>query len=707
MLRILTILSLLMVIQSCKQNAGTSERTNTFSTWTIKGGDAGSRNYSSLDQININNVANLKRAWSYSCGGADANGRSQIQCSPIIVDSILYGTTPTLELIALHAGTGRELWRSKAPGKNPSGLGVNRGVMYWTDGSQRRIYFSYTDRIFAFDALTGAPVFDFGDKGSINMHDGLGKEADSLYVGANTPGVVFKNLLIMGSRVSEGPDAAPGNIRAYDVTTGKLVWVFHTIPHPGEAGYETWPEDAYKRLGGANNWSGMSFDVDRGVVYIPTGSASFDFYGGNRKGQNLYANCVLALDAMTGKLKWCYQTTHHDVLDRDLPSPPVLIEVKKDGKTIDAIAQATKQGFLFVLDRDNGKPIFPVEELPVPKSDLPGEETWPTQPFPTLPKPYARQRFDDSLINNLFPESFEYLKKQFAELRTGGPYLPPAIKPGIVFPGYDGGAEWGGQSYDPNTGVFYVNSNEMPWILTMVDLTPDKALDNTKNHARGLFLRNCAICHGADMKGNKVYPDISMTQKKYDIPQLRSLLKEGRRVMPSFKYIDSSELNMIMAYIRNEPIKPVRGMSKFRPDVPYSMTGYNRFTDPNGLPAVKPPWGTLNAINLNTGEYEWKVPLGEIDSLTKKGIPITGTENYGGLLNTAGGLLFIGATKDERFRAFDKKTGKIVWQYDLPAGGYAAPATYSYNGKQYVVIACGGGKMGTKSGDQYVAFAIP
>ena len=705
MKQIIFFLSIILLGVTCKMD---TSRDHAFSTWTFKGGDAGSRNYSSHDQINTTNVGQLHLAWSYACGGADPTGRSQIQCSPIIVDSILYGTSPTLDLFALNASSGKEIWRSRPAGKN-SGLGVNRGVMYWTDGSQRRIYYSFTHRLYAFDAMTGAPILDFGDKGSIDMHDGLGVAADSLYVMANTPGVIFKNNIIMGSRVSEGPDAAPGYIRAYDALSGKLVWVFHTIPHPGEPGYETWPADAWKKVGAANSWSGMSLDPDRGVVYVPTGSAAFDFYGGNRKGQNLYANCVLALDAATGKLKWYYQTTHHDILDRDLPAPPVLIQVKKDGKTIDALAQATKQGYLFVLDRDTGLPVFPVDEVPMPKSDLPGEESWPTQPVPTLPKPYARQNFDASMVNDLHADSYDYLMKQFNTVRSGGPYLPPGLKTGIVFPGYDGGAEWGGQSYDPNTGILYLNSNEMPWLLTMVDLTPDKSMDNAKNYARGLFLRNCAICHGADRKGDggKVYPAIDQTQKKYSIPQLRALLHEGRRLMPSFKYIDSSDLDAIMAYIRDEPVKPLKGASKFTPEIPYSMTGYIRFTDHHGFPAVKPPWGTLNAINLNTGQYEWTVPLGEIDSLTRKGIPITGTENYGGLLNTAGGLIFIGATKDERFRAFDKKTGKMLWQYDLPAGGYAAPATYSVSGKQYVVIACGGGKMGTRSGDQYLAFALP
>ncbi len=697
---------LMIIIYSCKPTSPST--TKLFTTWQYKGGDAGSRNYSALDQINTTNVTLLKPAWSYQCGGADPQGRSQIQCSPIIVDSILYATTPTLDLIALHGATGREIWRSRPPGKNVMGLGVNRGVMYWTDGAQRRVFYSFVDRIYAYDAMTGAPVLDFGEKGSINMRIGLEAWADSLMITANTPGVIFKNLMIMGSRVSEGPDAAPGYIRAYDVITGQLVWVFRTIPRPGEPGHETWPAEAYKKVGGANSWSGMTLDHERGVVYLPTGSASFDFYGGNRKGMNLFANCVLALDAMTGKLKWYYQTTHHDILDRDLPSPPVLVQIKKDGKVIDALAQASKQGYLYILERETGKPIYPVEEVPVPKSDLPGEEAWPTQPIPTLPKPYARQTFDESMINDLHPESYEYLKKQFAQLRTGGPYLPPGIKTGIVFPGYDGGAEWGGQSYDPTSGIFYLNSNEMPWLLTMVDLTPDKSMDNAKNYARGLFLRNCAICHGADQKGDggKVYPAIDQTKKKYSILQLRALLNEGRRLMPSFKYIDSTDLDAIMAYIRNEPIKPVRAASKFSEEVPFSMTGYIRFTDHLGFPAVKPPWGTLNAINLHTGAYEWTVPLGEIDSLTKKGIPVTGTENYGGLLNTAGGLIFIGASKDERFRAFDKKTGKTLWQYNLPAGGYATPATYQVNGKQYVVIACGGGKMGTKSGDVYMAFAL-
>jgi len=695
---------LVILSYACK----TEIKPDEFANWTIKGGDAGSRNYSSLNQINTSNVTSLQLAWQYSCGDGDLQNRSQIQCSPIIIDSILYATTPGLELFALHAGTGLEIWRSKPSGKNRTGLGVNRGVMYWTDGSQKRIFYSFTHRLYCFDAMTGAPVFDFGEKGSIDLHEGLGPDADSLMVMSNTPGVIFKNMVIMGSRVSEGPDAAPGHIRAFDVLSGKLIWVFHTIPHPGEPGYETWPPDAWKKVGAANNWSGMSMDYDRGMVYIPTGSAAFDFYGGNRKGKNLYANCVLAIDANTGSLKWHYQTTHHDLLDRDLPSPPVLIKVKRDGKLIDALAQATKQGFIFVLNRDTGEPLFPVEELPVPASELAGEEAWPTQPFPTIPKPYARQSFDESLINDVDSVSYDYLKKQFALLRTGGPYLPPGLKPGIVFPGYDGGAEWGGQSYDPDQGIFYINSNEMPWILTMVDLTPEKSMDNARNYARGLFLRNCAICHGADMKGDagKVYPAIDQTKKKYSLTELRALLKEGRRLMPPFRYIDSLDKEAILAYIRNEPIKMRNAATKYSPEVPYSMTGYNRFTDPNGLPAVKPPWGTLNAINLHTGEYQWTVPLGEIDSLTQKGIPVTGTENYGGPLNTKGGLIFIGASKDERFRAFDKKSGKELWRYQLPAGGYATPATYSVHGKQYVVIACGGGKMGTKSGDKYLAFAL-
>ncbi len=703
----LFIASVSLLFNHCKKDSR-QQSGEPFSTWRIKGGDYGSRNYSSLSQINIENITSLKPAWSYACGGADALNRSQIQCSPIIIDSILYATTPTLDLIALNAGTGREIWRSSPPGKNINGLGANRGVMYWSDSNQKRVYYSFRDRLYAFDAMTGAPVLDFGDKGSINMHDGLPHESDSFFITANTPGIIYKNLIIMGSRVNEGPDAAKGYIRAYDVLTGKVAWVFHTIPLPGEPGYETWPADAYKTIGGANNWSGMSLDTARGTLFIPTGSASFDFYGGNRKGQNLYANCVLALDVMTGKLKWYFQTTHHDILDRDLPAPPVLIQVKKDGKTIDAVAQATKQGVVFVLDRDSGKPIFPVEEVPVPKSDLAGEESWPTQPMPTIPKPYARQSFDESMLNDLDSNNYKIIKSIFNATRSQGPYTPPGLKSSIVFPGYDGGAEWGGQSYDPESGVFYVNSNEMAWILTMVDITPDKSKSNAENYARSLFLRNCAICHGADMKGDggKIYPDITKAKSKYSLSEMRSLLKTGRRVMPSFKYIDSTDLDAIMAYVRHEPIKAKGGISKYSKEVPYTMTGYNRFETPDGLPAVKPPWGTLNAINLNTGEYEWKIPFGELDSLRKKGIPTTGLENYGGPLNTKGGLLFIGATKDEKFRAFDKKTGKILWEYKLPAGAYATPATYMVNGKQYVVIACGGGKMGTPSGDVYIAFAL-
>jgi len=690
--------------------------------WPTYLGDSASSQFSELTQINASNVHRLQVAWTYHCGDVRDNGRSQIQCNPLIIDGILYGTTPRLKLIALSAATGERRWEFDpfANGRGENTVGVNRGVVYWEEGDDRRILFTADHFLYAIDARTGRPVAGFGEDGRVDLKEGLGRDASRLSVLSNTPGAVYKHRLILGTRLSEGPGpTAPGHIRAYDVRTGKIDWAFHTIPYPGEFGHETWPPDAWQYIGGANCWTGMAVDEARGLVFCPTGSAAFDFWGGSRIGQNLFANCLLALNAETGERVWHYQFVHHDLWDRDLPSPPNLLTVEHDGKRIDAVSQTTKSGHVFVFNRETGEPLFPIEERAVPPSDLQGESAWPTQPFPLKPAPISRQLFTYNEITDISPESHQTVLNRFVTLRPHTPFMPPSVEGTIIFPGFDGGAEWGGSAVDPRAGMLYVNANEMAWILSMVEI---KAKEGSEPLSSGeqIFSQICAACHGLNRAGDptRSIPSLIGVEARLKKGDILQLLETGRGVMPSVAFLSAQQKNAVVDFVLGQttaeasaPAPAATGReAEFVGDAigrePYTHTGYNRWTDTNGYPAVKPPWGTLNAIDLNTGEFAWTVPLGEHPELTARGIPPTGTENYGGPIVTAGGLIFIGASKDEMFRAFDQKTGRVLWQTKLSAGGYATPATYMVNGRQYVVIACGGGKMGTKSGDAYVAFAL-
>ncbi|MCB1121824.1 MAG: PQQ-binding-like beta-propeller repeat protein, partial [Verrucomicrobiae bacterium] len=510
-------------------------------------------------------------------------------------------------------------------------------------------------------------------------------------------------------RLNEALPAPPGHIRAYNVETGEQVWRFNTIPHPGEYGYESWPADAWTRSGGANVWTGMTVDEENGLVYCPTGSASADFYGGDRLGQNLFANTLLCLDARTGKRVWHFQFVHHDLWDRDLPTPPNLLTITRNGKKIPAISQCTKSGHVFVFNRLTGEPLFPIEEKPYPSSDLAGESAWPTQPLPTKPEPFARQIMSYDLLNDVFPDQVKELQDQFVRIRPHMPFTPPSEQGTIIFPGFDGAAEWGGQAVDPD-GILYVNSNEMPWILTMVN-----ASKGATNGER-VFLQMCSACHGQDRSGSEnqgtIIPPLTLdklAEKLLDRNAVREKIKTGAGIMPSFAFLSDKDVDAVIKYLFEEAESGTvdRHSGENVKTTTYGHTGYNKWKTSNDYPAVKPPWGTLNAIDLNSGEYVWKTTLGEFEELTAKGIPPTGTENYGGPVVTAGGLLFIAASLDEHFRAFDSRTGQELFKAKLPAAGYATPATYAVNGKQYVVIACGGGKLGTRSGDAYVAFALP
>ena len=688
-----------MLTSSCQQTNDSFSDPN----WDSYLGSPGSNQYKRFDQINTSNVNNLVPLWEYHAGDRDASNRSQIQCNPLVIDGVLYGTSSKLKLFALDAATGQELWKfDPFEGKRAqSASGVNRGLNFWRNGNDRRILYSVGSNLYAVNASTGKVVPSFGVDGVVDLKQGLGRKMDKVFYANTTPGVVYKNSLIIGGRVSENADHAPGHIRAYDIESGVIKWIFHTIPYPGEYGNDTWPDGAHLKSGGANAWAGFSLDEEEGIVYAPTGSASFDFYGGDRLGQNLFANTIIALNANTGERIWHFQVRHHDLWDRDLPAPPNLMTIEKDGKKIKSLAQISKSGHLFVLDRLTGEPIFPIEEVMAPASTLAGEEAWPTQPVPTVYPTFSRTKLT---LDDLAQRSEE--AKSFAleawKNSDSGEFIPPALQGRILFPGLDGGGEWGGAAYDPEESILIINSNETTWKLKMSQYKP-------LSLGESVYQANCQGCHGKDFKGNPMFgnvPTLIEVKTRKSAAEISSLVRNGKGLMPAFTSLSDREVNSAIRFIAGEtddqaPPKEARW------PYPYYFDGYEKFLAPDGLPIIRPPWGQLTAIDMNDAKIVWQVPLGNIDSLNIPGHPITGTENYGGPVVTSGGLVFIAATSDEKFRAFDKATGSLIWETELPAAGYATPATYMVDGKQYVVIASGGGKLGTKSGDSYIAFGLP
>ena len=717
---------LLILIITAGWFACTSPLNKKYTSWEVYNGTKEGIKYSSITQIDTTNVDQLTIAWIYHTGDADTAHASQIQCNPVVVDGTLYGVSPQMKLFAIDAATGEKRWVFDA--NNTTTFNANRtafhilincrGVAYWSDGKEdKRIFFTAGSHTYAIDATSGMPIPSFGKDGSVDLHDDLGRDVRNLFVVNTSPGIIYKNLIILGTRVDEAPPSAPGHIRAYDVMTGKLIWIFHTIPQPGEPGHETWEDSSvWHHIGGANVWSGFSLDEKRGILFAPTGSATYDFYGGKRKGANLFANCLLALDAGTGKRIWHFQFMHHDLWDKDVPTPPALITLKRHGKLVDAVAQTTKNGMIYVFERETGKPLFDIDEVRVDTvTELAGEKVWPTQPIPRKPAPFSRQRLSEHDVNPYVADSIqERLKAALKSYRYGDMFIPPGKKPSLVLPGYDGGGEWGGPAFDPQTGILYVNANEMAWIMEMREnIMEQPKAEPWLLAGERLYQKHCMSCHSADLKGTGNNPPLINMQSRYSEQEFLTVVDHGRRMMPAYKHLKDDEKNAIAAFIldlrrdQDKMFLAVLSAADTVNHMPYTLTGYTKFLSPEGYPAISPPWGTLNAIDLNSGEFAWKIALGEYEELKAQGIAPTGTENYGGPVVTQGGLVFIAATRDSKFRAFHKKTGQILWEYTLPASAFATPAVYELNGKQFIVIACGGGKLKTKSGDAYVAFALP
>ena len=701
----LFVLCLSIFASSCSDN---EQAVFTAGDWAAYGGQNNGSRYSSLTQVNRDNVSRLVPAWQF-----DMESPASPQTQPIVVDGVVYGITPYLEVIALNGATGELLW-SFSGLEGPSEFrGPSRGLAMWREGDKEILFAGLVDKLFAIDPASGELVAEFGNEGVLDLRTGLPGDTSRYYVSMSSPGVIYRDTIIVGFRAAESPPAPPGDIRAFNVRTGQLVWSFHTIPAAGEYGADTWPEDARATQGGANAWAGFALDDERGIVYVPTGSAVPDFFGGERIGDNLFANSLIALDATTGERIWHFQAVRHDIWDRDFPAPPSLVTVQRDGRSIDAVAQTSKQGYVYLFDRVTGEPLFPIEERPVPASTIAEEQAAQSQPFPTAPAPFARQELTADMLTTRSPEMNDWAREQFSNYLSAGQFVPFGTgQPTVVFPGFDGGAEWGGSAIDPGKGIIFINSNDIAWTGALVASPAGIGV------AEALYQAQCAVCHGIDRQGSPPeFPALTNVSETVSSDEMRSIIRSGVGRMPGFPALASEAVTGLTDLLLNpesassgeDGKEAVPSLSAEGSSVAYRFTGYDRFLDPDGYPAVAPPWGTLNAIDLNTGKYLWKIPFGEYPELTAKGMEVTGTENYGGPVLTASGLLFIGATLyDQKFRAYDAATGELLWEYEMPYAGMATPAVYSVDGRQYVVIATSNSRNPRgQQGSAYIAFALP
>ncbi len=699
-------------------------------TWSTYKADAASSSFSVLKQINKENVHQLKLAWTFNPADALEDSRfGGSECNPIIIDGIMYAASARHRIYAINATNGQKIW-SYDPYNGGPGGGSFRGVTYWEKGNNKRILFTGGDNLFALNAETGKLISTFGKNGTVSMNVGMRDDPEKISIKPTSPGIVYKDLLIIGNEVSELYGAQPGYVRAYNIITGKLEWTFHTIPKPGEKGYDTWPKDAWKYAGGANDWGGMSVDEKRGMVFLATGSPTYDFYGHDRIGQNLFGNCIVALDAKTGKYIWHFQTVHHDLWDYDLPAPPNLVTVEKNGKKIDAVAQVSKVGFVYVLNRETGKSLFPIEERQVPASDVPGELAWPTQPFPLKPKPYSRQFMTTDDLSDFSPASHDSLNRWFKSLRYEGLFTPPSLKGTLNLPGTIGGTEWGGAAYDPTTGILYVKANESPEIDMLQKVDPAASSENLSVHEDGrkFYRTYCASCHKMDRNGSEpVYPSLISLKERFSESDVLNKIRTGGGKMPSFSTVLNGHEKGIIDYLFEKTdrhlLREERDLSEINNNrasnteikketgetdtvsTYLNVTAYADLKDPEGRPFIKPPWGTLNAINLNTGEYEWTIPVGNNARLQKKGEPITGATSMTGPIVTAGGLVFLGGSEDNKFQAFDKATGKLLWETTLPGFASSTGCTYESQGKQYIAVSVAGNKESPAG--YIIAFSLP
>lgn len=702
----------ILIYTGCRVLPSAGKRINLERTWSVYKADAASTGHSVLDQINTGNVTQLEVAWTHTFNDAPEGSRGgSSESNPIIIDGVMYTMSARHRVYALNAVTGDQIWAFD-PFNGSAGGGVGRGVTYWEDGKDKRILFTGGDNLFALNAETGIPIPSFGNQGKVSMNTGMRGDPEKISVIPTSPGIVFRELLIIGNEVSELYGAEPGHIRAYNIKTGKLEWTFHTVPHPGEIGYDTWPKEAWKYAGGANSWGGMSLDEKRGMVFFATGSPTYDYYGKDRTGKNLFGNSVVALDAGTGKYRWHFQTVHHDLWDYDLPAPPNLITVVHNGRKIDAVAQTSKLGYIYTFNRDTGEPLFPIIERTVPASDIPGEEAWPTQPFPTKPAPYARQTITRDDISNYSKASHDSLIKRFNAFRYEGPFTPPSIQGTFMLPGSRGGSSWGGGAVDPAKGIIYVKSNDSPEIATMKKVIGNETSDlPAYNQGKALYNTYCVSCHMPDKNGDEQgNPSLLGIEARMSREDALNRIKRGAGKMPAFASVIAGKEEAITSYLFDkEPVnarpsreqsflKEIREnraanqetISKTEEDKYLNLTAYGQFTDSERRPGIKPPWGQLHAINLNTGEFEWSVTLGNQPEAQASGTEETGASGSAGPLVTNGGLLFIGSTRDKKFRAFDQKTGKKLWETTLPGIANANPSTYWSKGRQYVAISVSG-----------------